>query len=79
MNSISASIELTTVESLIANNDWNFTGPDLFPACNMGMSINAAIGNEDSMAFIKLGTGTDFGFLNGRKRKNIIPFKKLQA
>ena len=79
MNAISASIELVTVESSIVNNDWNFTGPDLFPVCNIGMSIHAAIGNEDSMAFISLDTGTDFGFLNGRKRKNIIPFKKLQA
>jgi len=62
MNSISASIELTAVESSIVNNDWNFTGPDLFPACNIGMSIHAAIGNEDSMAFIRLDTGYGFRF-----------------
>ena len=31
------------------------------------------------MAFINLDTGTDFGFLNGRKRKNIILLKKMQA
>jgi len=32
----------------------------LFPWFNNGKKINAAAGNEDSMALINLGTGTDF-------------------
>jgi len=31
------------------------------------------------MALINRGKDTDFGFLNGFKRKNIIRFKKMQA
>jgi hypothetical protein len=31
------------------------------------------------MALMNLGTDTDFGFLNGLKRKNIIRFQKIQG
>lgn len=31
------------------------------------------------MALMNLGTGTDFGFLNGLKHKNIIRFQKIQG
>ena len=50
----------------------------MLPVFNKGSSIKAA-GNEDNMVFINLDTDTDFGFLNGLKRKNIILFTKMQA
>ena len=55
-------MKLIAIESLNVNNDWNFTGLDLFPAFNSGISINAAAGNEDNMALINLGTGYGFRF-----------------
>jgi hypothetical protein len=59
--------------------DLNSTRSDLLPAFSKGSSINAAAEKEDNMALMNLGTDTDFGFLNGLKRKNIIHFSKMQA
>ena len=49
------------------------------PVFNNGSSIKAVAENEDNMVFINLDMDTDFGFLNGLKRKNIIHFEKMQV
>jgi hypothetical protein len=51
------------IESVYAeklNRALNFLLIGLFPWFNNGKKINAAAGNEDSMALINLGTDTDW-------------------
>ena len=43
-----------------SNSALNFLLIGLFPWFNKGKKINAAADNEDSMALINLGTGTDW-------------------
>lgn len=62
MNSISELIEIESAGAEKLNSALNFLLIGLFPWFNNGKKINAAADNEDSMAFINLGTDTDWVF-----------------
>jgi len=51
----------------------------LLPVFSRGSIINAAAEKEDNMALMNLGTDTDFGFLNGLKRKILSTFRKYKV